>query len=299
MSNYSDSSFGTDRNSSWYKIYHLIQNESHVLDIGCSSGNFGEELIKKKNCVVDGIELDYDDYEKAKTKLNKVFNLNIETDDLSIITERYDYIYFGDVIEHLVNPVHALQRIKPLLKKDGYVLFSLPNMSHASVRFMLLGGDFEYGETGLLDKTHLHFYTEHELNRVMNQAGLEIVTFDPVIKDYPKDLIDKELKKVGLAGSDEFYRFINTSNASIYQLVGAAKYSKNPRKVKVNKVSPRDTFAKLLDETRAYYEKRLKESDTHIAKLQTSLDSYHERVQELEKLISKSIINRIKKRLGR
>lgn len=306
MSNYSSSEFSGDPNTSWYKIMHLIEPKSKILDIGCSSGNFGDVLIKNKGCIVDGIELDHSDAQKAREKLRKVFELNIETDSLSQITDKYDYIYFGDVIEHLVDPSAALKRLQPLFinSKNAKILFSLPNMSHVSTRLMLLNGKFEYGKTGLLDNTHLHFYTLHELNRVFTKAGMEIGHFDPVIKDYPKSLLDTELSSVGLKNTDEFTKFINTTNASIYQLVGYAVYSGKPKKVPMEISSPRDTFATLLDSTVKYYEEgirgnkefievlegRIKEQQYTIANQQTELSKHATR---LHRRIYKKIKNMI------
>src|ERR1017187_9722459 len=104
MSNYSDSQFVEHPNTPWYKVLKMIPTRSRVLDVGCSSGNFGKILIKEKQCVVDGIELDPGDAEAARGVLNNVHVLNIETDDISMLEEKaYDIIYFGDVIEHLVN----------------------------------------------------------------------------------------------------------------------------------------------------------------------------------------------------
>jgi 2-polyprenyl-3-methyl-5-hydroxy-6-metoxy-1,4-benzoquinol methylase len=275
VSHYSDSSYSDNPNSSWYKILHLVDAGSKVLDIGCSSGNFGEILIKEKNCIVDGIELDKEDSSEARKKLRNVYELNIETDSLDAITDKYDYIYFGDVIEHLVKPVQALERLESLFKnkKTAKILFSLPNMSHISVRLMLLNGKMEYGQTGLLDDTHLHFYTLDELNRVFNRAGMEISHFDPVIKDYPKALLDKELSVVGLRNTKVFTDFVNSTNASIYQLVGVATYSKSPKKITLEVSSPRDNFSTLLSNTIGHFNQRLLDSATHIEKLENQIRS--------------------------
>lgn len=291
MSNYSDSMYADNPNSSWYKILHLVEPGSKVLDIGCSSGNFGEALIKDRKCIVDGIELDAKDAKEARKKLRHVFELNIETSPLDEITDTYDYIYFGDVIEHLVDPAKALQRLEVLFanKKKAKVLFSLPNMSHASVRLMLLNGDFEYGKTGLLDNTHLHFYTLHELNRVFNRAGMEITHFDPVTKDFPATLLDKELEKVGLKNSQKFTNFINSTNASVYQLVGYAQYSAKPKKVPMEISSPRDGFAVLLQETNKYYEKRIKDSERHIKKLEKLLNEQQVIIEQQKVQLDKGL----------
>lgn len=298
MSNYSDSSFATDPNSSWYKIFSYIKDGSKILDIGCSSGNFGKVLIDQKNCVVDGIELDEEDFKAAQKVLRRVYNLNVETDDLSAIKDTYDYIYFGDVIEHLVTPIPSLQRIHKFFKPDGQLLFSLPNMAHASVRLMLLQGDFQYGETGLLDKTHLHYYTTAELQRVLTEAGYNLKYFDPVLKDFPEELVAQELKKVGLPVTPEFMQFLRTTEASIYQMVGAADLlpsTAKPVKATLPSSSPVDIFQKYLQNVERTYKRQLAEQKRHnkkleayakdtVAKLEEAQAVANHRGQQLDKL---------------
>lgn len=306
MSNYSDSSFSRDPNSSWYKIYKHIKPSSLVLDIGCSSGTFGKILQDEKKCIVDGIEPDEEDNKKAKKLLRKALLLNIETDNLSSIKDRYDYIYFGDVIEHLITPIPTLKRVEKLLKPDGEILFSIPNMAHLSVRMMLLKGGFVYGETGLLDKTHFHFYTFDEIQRVFNEAGYEISYLSPVVKDYPEKVIKEELAEVGLKSSKKFINFTRSTQASIYQYVGAAKPTQEPYKRKLDKVSPVDRFQKYLNNTEKYYKKRillLEEQLEAYKKHTTGLEEQYQAVNNalLEKSNKKRPLDKIyayKKKVG-
>jgi 2-polyprenyl-3-methyl-5-hydroxy-6-metoxy-1,4-benzoquinol methylase len=300
MSQYSDSHFSEDPNSSWYKVYSFIKAGSLVLDVGCSSGNFGKVLIDEKSCIVDGIELDDSDYKMAKTKLRNVYKLNIETDDISFIKDKYDYIYFGDVIEHLVYPAKSLDRIKALLKPRGSVVFSIPNMSHISVRLMLLAGEFNYGQTGLLDDTHLHFYTFSKVSRVFSEAGYTISKLDPVLIDYPEELIQKELSKVGLKPTKEFIDFMSKTEASVYQFVGMAVSSKSSKNLdKLDVVSPADLFQKYLDETKNYYESTLESQAKHIAKLENKSAELNvlnnEYLTELNAIKNSKYYNAIKK----
>jgi len=304
MSQYSDSTFTEDPNSSWYKAYNYITPKSTVLDIGCSSGTFGAVLINKKGCSVDGVELDDGDFKEAQKRLGTVYKLNIETDDLSVIQKKYDFIYFGDVIEHLVNPSASLKRVKSLLKPAGKIVFSIPNMSHISVRLMLLNGDFNYGQTGLLDTTHLHFYTHQEVQRVFAEGGYIISDLDPVLKDYPKEILAKELKKSGLALTPKFIRFAASTEASVYQFVGvaqpAAKLSQKSKNLDI--VSPVDKFQQYLDETKSYYVEIIGSNKRHIEKqeellrtLNTENDALKLKSEELDQLLNNRLIKAVKK----
>lgn len=251
MSNYSDSAFDPENaNTSWYKAFRLITPKTKVLDVGCSSGNFGNELVKRLDCVVDGVEINPDDARRARKKLRNVYVLNIETDSLSAIKDTYDTIYFGDVIEHLVDPVAALKKIKSLLKKEGNIVFSIPNMAFIGVRLDLLDGSFDYTETGLLDKTHLHYYTKSEIERVFEEAGLAIDSFDYVQKDYPKAILTKELKKVGLTPNETFFKLAASVDASAFQFVGKVSMGSSlKKKAKRPQFGPVDLFENFYNDT--------------------------------------------------
>lgn len=272
MSNYSDSQLQKDKNSSWYKVLEIISDKSKVLDIGCSSGNFGVELIKKKKCLVDGIELDKEDFNLAKTKLRNVYNLNVEIDDLGIINEKYDYIYFGDVIEHLVQPSKTLKRVKQLLKNDGRVVFSIPNMAFIAIRLELLMGEFEYTETGILDKTHLHFYTLKEVERTFSEADYTLDILDFVESGYSTDVIKWYLEKVGLVGSKKFFDFCKTPEASAFQFIGSAKVGGKTKVTKLKKFSP-------FNRQDEYYKQKFEEYNNIISSQKNQIDSLrHENI---------------------
>lgn len=295
MSNYSDSSFDENNaNTSWYKVFHLIPRNSKVLDVGSSSGNFGAELIKRKGCVVDGVEINDADFEEAKKKLNTMYKLNIETDPLDGITNKYDFIYFGDVIEHLVDPIKTLKRIKQLLKPSGKVLFSIPNMAHISVRLLLLMGDFEYTKTGLLDRTHLHFYGLDEVYRVFTEAGYDIDHMDFVKQDYPKPLIKEWLDKAGLQGSDTFYKAMSKPEAAAFQFVGTAVVAKTKKVVKRKDFGPVNDFdryhTQALKTLRRELEAAISSRDQTIEKKNFELETIKSsRVWKLRNMIVKLI----------
>jgi 2-polyprenyl-3-methyl-5-hydroxy-6-metoxy-1,4-benzoquinol methylase len=262
MSKYTANKFSReDANDSWAKIYGFVNPSSRVLDIGSSSGNLGKRLIDEKKCEVVGIDIDEQDIKLAKSRLTDAFVKDIETDDLTSLGT-FDFVILADVLEHLLDPVAALKKIKALLKENGQVIFSIPNMAHISVRLMLLAGYFEYTDTGLLDKTHLHFYDEQEVLRIFSDAGYEIIKLDPTLSDLPSFFIEKWLKKLGLNGSKKFLQQLADSKGMVYQFIGIARpaaKSKTPssRPVKYTQIMDQQiletekTFQQLTDNIRS------------------------------------------------
>lgn len=216
-------------NTTWTKLYNFIDKKSNVLDVGCSSGYFAAVLIKNKGCIVDGIELDSVDAKKAAKICRKVLVGSIENEDLlKKINNKYDFIIFADVLEHLINPSKVLKNASRLLKNDGKILFSVPNMAHISVVLELLNGSFMYEDTGLLDRTHLHFYTKGTVLEVINQSGMTLEKLDFTSYDLPKHIIDKGLKRAGLLANPKFYK--NSDELSIFQYIAVLSTKLSPNK---------------------------------------------------------------------
>lgn len=284
MSNYSTSRFNRDdQNTSWQKTFNLVPAGTLVLDVGCSSGTFGARLIKEKGCIVDGVEIDANDFIKAEKVLRKVYKFNIETDDLHI-PEKYDIVFMGDVVEHLARPIDALKKIKKLLKPEGRLIFSLPNITHMSVRMMLLSGKVEYGRTGLLDETHLHFYNREEIYRVFNAAGFEIEIFDYTINDWPEPVIRAELEKIGLRMRPKFLEIVRSTNGAAYQFIGIAKRGA-VKKQHLPSSSPLNVVDTYTREVKKNYEDTIKaiiaDRDRILAdknKLEEELNAYSVRI---------------------
>lgn len=228
MSSYSNFNVDlTNKNSSWTILYHKINKGSSVLDIGCSSGYFDEVLIRQKECVVDGIELDPADAKRAKKICRKVIEGNVESNDFPWhqIDQKYDYILFIDVLEHLLDPARTLQNVSKLLKKNGSILFSIPNMANGSVRLQLLQGNFDYEKEGLLDETHLHYYTDHTITKMVQASKLKLTDIDFTTFDTPRSTIRAVMKRVGLASTSDFEEYLRSGTALIYQYIGTVKVS--------------------------------------------------------------------------
>ena len=200
--------------------YEYIPDSSKVLDVGCSSGYYGELLKKEKKCIVWGIDVNKNDLSEAKKKLDKVFLLNLENGHWpEILTkERFDVIFFGDVIEHLIDPKNILKKFKKLLKPNGVMIISVPNIAHLSIRLELLLGNFEYEKIGILDETHTKYFTLKSLKRLVNSLGCNIIDIDYYSVYISKSIVDKWLKKAGLVADKKFYdKFVNQPSSIAYQ----------------------------------------------------------------------------------
>jgi SAM-dependent methyltransferase len=142
-----------------------------VLEVGCSVGHVTEHLVAAGNTVV-GVELDPDAAEQASAWATNVHVLDLDVDRVSAVESgRFDVIMLGDVIEHLRDPLSALGDLVTLLEDDGRLIVSVPNVSHVDIRLMLLEGTWEYQHDGLLDDTHLRWFTNDSLRRLLGQLG--------------------------------------------------------------------------------------------------------------------------------
>jgi 2-polyprenyl-3-methyl-5-hydroxy-6-metoxy-1,4-benzoquinol methylase len=223
MSNYTNNLFDpATKNNAWVHLFEYVPEKSRVLDIGCSSGNFGEVLIHEKSCEVVGMDIDAPDIARAKKKLNAAYVRNIEREDIADLG-KFDVVIFADVLEHLLDPIAALEKVKKALRPGGRIVFSIPNMAHISVRLMLLKGFFEYTPIGVLDRTHLHYYDEFEVKHIFLEAKLQIKEVQPTTFPYPPSKISEELYNMGLGIIDDtFYDFIDDTKGHVWQFVGYA-----------------------------------------------------------------------------
>lgn len=142
--------------------------------------------MKKNGNTVWGIEIDPEQAEKARDVCEKVLVGNIENVEFDIPEKIFDVIVFADVLEHLRKPEDVLLKMRRLLKDDGFMVISLPNIAHISMRKNLFFGSFDYGELGILDRTHLRFFTLKTAQELIRGCGFKILTTDITIPRIPR-----------------------------------------------------------------------------------------------------------------
>jgi SAM-dependent methyltransferase len=159
-----------------FELARAIGRPRTVLDVGCGRGLNGE-LARKKGAHVVGIEAWGPSAAAARERLDEVIEADIEQDEAAkrLGDRRFDLILFGDVLEHTREPRAVLARFLPFLEDGGHVIVSLPNVAAWTVRLGLLAGNFEYAQSGILDETHLRFFTRETARRLVEQAGLELL----------------------------------------------------------------------------------------------------------------------------
>lgn len=141
----------------------LNECDRTILDIGCGAGDTGKLIRSVYPAVhITGITCSPAEYEQAVQKLDFCVCVDIERDALPTLPHNeFDVFCLLHVLEHLVDPVATIQKLLPHLKIGGKVIIALPNIANWRVRWKLALGRFEYTDEGVMDKTHLHFYTLH------------------------------------------------------------------------------------------------------------------------------------------
>ena len=198
----------------------LVGGDQRVLEVGCWTGHVTEHLVAAGNHVV-GVELDASAAEEARRHAERVHVLDLDTTSLSAIEhERFDVILLGDVLEHLRDPQAVLTDLVTMLDAGGRLVISVPNVSHVDVRLHLLEGRWDYQPDGLLDRTHLRWFTRAGLRALLDGVGFAATRHDPVVQGLGASLLPVT---PGLHG-DDVIRFIEADpDAHVYQFVVEAR----------------------------------------------------------------------------
>lgn len=211
-----------------YMLLSLVERQKEeefsVLEIGCDCGvNLLHLKNQYPNVRLYGVEINASAADIA-AHVAQTQVANIEDKSLDFAGTRFDYIIFGDVLEHLRNPEGTIAYCKSLLKEEGRILACIPNLMHYSVMYQLLNGNFTYTDTGLLDRTHIHFFTFNEIVRMFGNAGYEIenITYTGAGQNVAEDVREFVNRLLSLSGEAEEFMFY------AFQYIVSARVSENP-----------------------------------------------------------------------
>lgn len=153
---------------------YLPEGARRVLDVGCGKGGFGKQLKLRQGVEwVTGIEPDSASAAVASSRLDEVI---CSTFPCSLGDRHFDLVVFNDVLEHMADPAAALEFARSVMSSSAHVVVSLPNVRHIDVvRDLVLRGQWTYGGEGVLDWSHLRFFTRKSGQLLLVEAGFEIV----------------------------------------------------------------------------------------------------------------------------
>jgi 2-polyprenyl-3-methyl-5-hydroxy-6-metoxy-1,4-benzoquinol methylase len=195
----------------------IVGYNKRVLEVGCATGYFTKAL-SDRGCRIVGIEMDAEAAAVAEKWAERVVVGNLDTGTLwqEFEGEQFDAITFGDVLEHLRDPLSTLRAAVRTLKPSGIVVISVPNIAHGDIRMALLQGDFPYRETGLLDRTHIRFFTKNGLRDMIRDAGLILVETRRIVKPLFQTELEIDRESVSQATVNSI---LEDPEAETYQFV--------------------------------------------------------------------------------
>lgn len=198
---------------------HILPN-SRILEFGCANGRMTRYMSTVLNCRVDIVEYDKELFSKAKKyAVRGICGDILEYKWLrAFCDETYDYIIFADVLEHLSAPQTVLEKCRDLLKDTGIIWISVPNIAHNDIIINLFKNKFNYSETGLLDKSHIHFFTEQTAEEMFINAGYHVSYKDGIFK---QTFCSEQLLMEKIPWEKYYDEIIHRNHGELYQCIFA------------------------------------------------------------------------------
>ena len=218
-----------------------VKPGTNILELGPATGYFTRYLHDELKCAVDAVEIDPTMANQVRPSCRRLVIGNLEQLQLNeqFAGNRYDAIVFGDVLEHLRDPLATLRQAVQLLADDGQVLISVPNVAYGGLIADLLQGEFAYRDEGLLDHTHLHFFTRTSLDRMLRDAGLHVWQWQAM----ERPLWDSEFRtRLETLPAAWVETLLGQPHALCYQWVAAARKTAPPQEPPLPAMGGRDRF---------------------------------------------------------
>ena len=270
-----------EKNDSHTGLATRIKPKQRILELGCSSGYLSKFLMQDMACVVVGVDINQSVLLQAAPYCQQTIVADLDSNAwlAEIAGQQFDVVLCADVLEHLKNPAAMLASLKPYLHQDSRLLASVPNVAHASIRLELLQGHFDYESLGLLDDTHLHFYTRDGLIAMLMQAGYVGCDISYSIQDLADEAIDQHLANAGLQSSNTARELLHAPDAVAYQFIIEAR----PAQKELVQHLPQPLAPKPLVSSGVFYG----EKQEKIVALEQQLDAEREHNQHRQKHIER------------
>jgi len=160
-----------------------------ILEIGTGTGALARQIARKLPGVdYVGVEISESYGQQARSFCSRVYVENFEDASAELLNELLDtdVVIFADVLEHFIDPWSTLERMRSMMRPGSYIISSMPNLQHWSIQYRLMAGDFRYADTGLLDRTHLRFFTRQTMLEMFSNTGYSIEQVVPRIFAFPQ-----------------------------------------------------------------------------------------------------------------
>ena len=209
-------------NNSHTQLILQVPHGVRVLDLGCATGRVARVLVEQRACRVTGVDQDASALEAAARWCERTLNLDLDAPGWAeaLGEARFDVILMADVVEHVRDPEALLRDAAGLLAgPDAVVLASIPNGVHAAIRLEVLEGRLTYEDEGLLDRTHLHFFTHDSVRALFARAGWVVEALTYTFHDLSDEIIVERLRRVGLEAGERALARFHAPDAVAYQFV--------------------------------------------------------------------------------
>lgn len=221
-------------------VTNQIKPNSKILEFGCGAGGVTEFLKNDLNCEVTIIEYSEKAYDQAIKFAVDGFCGDAEGLEWleKFKGQQFDFIMFADVLEHLRRPEIVLEKSKELLKDEGLILISIPNVCNGAIMAEMHQNNFQYFQVGLLDNTHIHLFSYNSLCRMIINCGLDIIIQDAFCLPLENTEFNSALGKLT---TDVLEVYRNKPMSTIYQFIFTLK-KQNPQNEKINRIESRIGF---------------------------------------------------------
>lgn len=162
---------------------YIPASTKKLLDIGCGRGAFGADLKQQRpGLTVWGVEPFQEAAKSAASVLDKIICNVFDAQSPDLQNQKFDCITFNDVLEHLIDPSQTLKDSQLYLEREGCIIASIPNILYFPVFFnqIILREDWKYEDSGILDSTHLRFFTKKSIKRLFEEAGYDVIKIEGI-----------------------------------------------------------------------------------------------------------------------